>query len=651
MEVTAKYELIGLMAYPIRHSLSPTMQNCALEKMGLPICYMAFEVDNASFPDAIKGLRALKMRGTGVSMPNKQLAIEYVDELDPAAELAGAINTIVNKDGRLIGYNTDGTGHLHGIKETGFDPKGKTMVLVGAGGAATAIGARAAVEGFKEVKLFNRKDEFWEGAHAFAKRVNEKTDCVVTVHDLDDTAAFRAAIDSADVLTNATKVGMKPLHELSVVGDASWLRPGLVVSECVYNPHITKLLTQMLRASAAHQPGILSEIGLGTFVDPRNQGGKLNDITKEDLISLVNLEGKEYLYYKTVAPNVAFIRATTCDSEGYATFEDEVMYLDALVIAEAVHNNGGIVMMQVQKMVKKATLHPKAVRIPGYLVDIVVVDPAQTQLYGGAPVNRFISGDFTLDDSERVKIPLNQRKVVARRALYEMKKGAIGNVGVGIADGIGLVAREEGCDEDFVLTVETGPIGGITTQGVAFGANVNTRAILDMTAQFDFYHGGGLDVCYLSFAEVDQHGNVNVHKFNGKIMGTGGFIDISATSRKIVFCGTLTAGGLKTEVGEGSLRITQEGRVTKFVESLPEITFSGKVALERGLDVRYITERAVFTLKEDGLHLIEVAPGVDIERDVCSKMAFRPIIDENLKTMDPCLFTDAVMGFKLPDGE
>ena len=250
MEVTAKYELIGLMAYPIRHSLSPTMQNCALEKMGLPICYMAFEVDNASFPDAIKGLRALKMRGTGVSMPNKQLAIEYVDELDPAAELAGAINTIVNKDGRLIGYNTDGTGHLHGIKETGFDPKGKTMVLVGAGGAATAIGARAAVEGFKEVKLFNRKDEFWEGAHAFAKRVNEKTDCVVTVHDLDDTAAFRAAIDSADVLTNATKVGMKPLHELSVVGDASWLRPGLVVSECVYRIREGKDGIQVIQISS-----------------------------------------------------------------------------------------------------------------------------------------------------------------------------------------------------------------------------------------------------------------------------------------------------------------------------------------------------------------------------------------------------------------
>ena len=232
-----------------------------------------------------------------------------------------------------------------------------------------------------------------------------------------------------------------------------------------------------------------------------------------------------------------------------------------------------------------------------------------------------------------------------------MKKQAIGNVGVGIADGIGLVAREEGCDEDFVLTVETGPIGGITTQGVAFGANVNTRAILDMTAQFDFYHGGGLDVCYLSFAEVDKEGNVNVHKFNGKIMGTGGFIDISATSKKIVFCGTLTAGGLRTEVGDGKLTITQEGRVTKFVDHLPEITFSGKVALERGLDVRYVTERAVFTLKEDGLHLVEVAPGVDIERDIVAKMGFKPVIDKDLKQMDACIFTDAVMGFKLPDAE
>ena len=409
------------------------------------------------------------------------------------------------------------------------------------------------------------------------------------------------------------------------------------------------VLTQTLRAAAAHQPGIISDIGIGTFVDPRQQGGKLNEVTKEDLIKLVEFENKEYLYYKAIAPDIAFIRATTCDSEGYATFEDEVMYLDALVIAQAVHNNGGIVMMQVQKMVKKATLHPKSVRIPGYLVDIVVVDPDQTQLYGGAPVNRFISGDFTLDDSTKLSLPLNQRKLVARRALFEMRKGAVGNVGVGIADGIGLVAREEGCADDFILTVETGPIGGITSQGIAFGANVNTRAILDMTSQFDFYHGGGLVVCDLSFAEVDQHGNVGVHKFNGKIMGTGGFIDISATSKKIVFCGTLTAGSLKTEITDGKLNIVQEGRVKKFIRELPEITFSGKIALERGLDVRYITERAVFTLKEDGLHLIEIAPGVDLQKDILDKMDFTPVISPELKLMDERLFIDAAMGFVLPE--
>lgn len=395
----------------------------------------------------------------------------------------------------------------------------------------------------------------------------------------------------------------------------------------------------------------MSNIDIGTFVDPCQQGGKLNEVTKDELIKLVEIDNQEYLFYKAIAPNVAFIRATTCDSEGYVSFEDEVMYLDALVIAQAVHNNGGIVMMQVQKMVKKATLHPKSVRIPGYLVDIVVVDSTQTQLYGGAPVSRFISGDFVLDDSAKMAIPLNQRKLVARRALFEMRKGAVGNVGVGIADGIGLVAREEGCADDFVLTVETGPIGGITTQGVAFGANVNTRAILDMTSQFDFYHGGGLDVCYLSFAEIDRHGNVGVHKFNGKIIGTGGFIDISATSKKIIFCGTLTAGSLKTDVGDGKLTIVQEGKVKKFIQEIPEITFSGKIALERGLDVRYITERAVFTLKADSLHLVEIAPGVDLEKDILAQMDFTPVISPDLKLMDTRLFFDDVMGFVLLDAE
>ncbi|EFE7709147.1 quinate/shikimate dehydrogenase [Escherichia coli] len=249
MDVTAKYELIGLMAYPIRHSLSPEMQNQALEKAGLPFTYMAFEVDNDSFPGAIEGLKALKMRGTGVSMPNKQLACEYVDELTPAAKLVGAINTIVNDDGYLRGYNTDGTGHIRAIKESGFDIKGKTMVLLGAGGASTAIGAQGAIEGLKEIKLFNRRDEFFDKALAFAQRVNENTDCVVTVTDLADQQAFAEALASADILTNGTKVGMKPLENESLVNDISLLHPGLLVTECVYNPHMTKLLQQAQQAS------------------------------------------------------------------------------------------------------------------------------------------------------------------------------------------------------------------------------------------------------------------------------------------------------------------------------------------------------------------------------------------------------------------
>lgn len=248
MDVTAKYELIGLMAYPIRHSLSPEMQNKALEKAGLSFTYMAFEVDNDSFPGAIEGLKALKMRGTGVSMPNKQLACEYVDELTPAAKLVGAINTIVNDDGYLRGYNTDGTGHIRAIKESGFDIKGKTMVLLGAGGASTAIGAQGAIEGLKEIKLFNRRDEFFDKALAFAQRVNENTDCVVTVTDLADQQAFAEALASADILTNGTKVGMKPLENESLVNDISLLHPGLLVTECVYNPHMTKLLQQAQQA-------------------------------------------------------------------------------------------------------------------------------------------------------------------------------------------------------------------------------------------------------------------------------------------------------------------------------------------------------------------------------------------------------------------
>ena len=241
MDVTAKYELIGLMAHPARHSLSPMMQNAALEKLGVPMVYMVFEVTNETFADAIKGLKALGMRGTGISMPNKQVACQYVDELDPAAKLVGAINTIVNDDGYLKGYNTDGTGHLWALKEAGFDVAGKKMVLAGAGGAAMAIAAQAAIEGMKEVAIFNSRDAFFERAFDFASRVNEATDCQVGVYDLRDDGNFAYYLAQADFFSNATSAGMKP-DTSNIIRDKSMLHPELVVSDCVYNPRITPLL-------------------------------------------------------------------------------------------------------------------------------------------------------------------------------------------------------------------------------------------------------------------------------------------------------------------------------------------------------------------------------------------------------------------------
>lgn len=405
------------------------------------------------------------------------------------------------------------------------------------------------------------------------------------------------------------------------------------------------VVTQLLRTAAAGQPGILTHVGLGTFADPRQQGGKLNECTKEDLIRIMKVNGREYLFYPVTPIDVAIIRGTTSDTEGYISMEDEIAYLDALALAQAAHNNGGIVIAQVQKLVKARSLHPKSVKIPGFLVDALVVVPEQPQLYSGS-INRFMSGDYIMDSGEVIPLPLNERKVIARRALMEVKQGDVGNVGVGIADGIGVVAREESVSEEFTLTVETGPIGGVSAQGIFFGASVNMQAMLDMPTQFDFYDGGGLDVCFLSFAELDQYGNVNVHKFNGKIMGTGGFVNICQNTKKVIFCGTLTAGGLKVAVEDGKVIIKQEGKFEKMISKVPEITFNGGDAIKRGQEVIYITERAVFKLTEKGMELCEIAPGMDLEKDIVSKMGFTPIVSSDLKEMDHRLFADSPMNIK-----
>ena len=405
------------------------------------------------------------------------------------------------------------------------------------------------------------------------------------------------------------------------------------------------MISQLLRASAAKQPGLLSHVGLGTFIDPRQQGGKLNKSTKEDLIRLMHIDGKEYLFYPTIPIDVAIIRGTTADTDGYISMEDEVTMLDALAMAQATHNNGGLVIAQVQRVVAVNSIHPRQVKIPGYYIDILVEVPDQPQMYS-APVNRFISGDFRKADGNIIQVALDERKVIARRALMELKPNDIGNVGVGIADGIGVIAREEGIEQRFTLTVETGAIGGVTAQGIFFGASINMRALVDMPTQFDFYDGGGLDVCFLSFAELDAKGNINVHKFNGKVVGTGGFVNICQNTKKAVFCGTLKAGGLKTLVEGGVIKILQEGRFCKMVEKVDEITFSAGQALLRGQDVLYITERAVFRLSEEGLILCEIAPGMDVERDVIAHMAFRPLIAPDLKEMDARIFSAEPMGIR-----
>jgi len=381
-------------------------------------------------------------------------------------------------------------------------------------------------------------------------------------------------------------------------------------------------------------------------LDHRQQGGRLNEATREELIQLQVIDGKEWLFYPCIYPDVALIRGTSADTEGYITMEDEVLYTDSFATAMAAHNNGGIVIAQVERVVKAGTLPSKEVKIPGYLVDVIVEVPGQPQLYG-VPTSGFVSGRYTQDFSDDcTTIPLNERKVIARRALMEVAPGYIGNVGVGICDGIGVVAKEEVVSEEFTLTVETGIVGGVSAQGIYFGASVNARAVVDMPAQFDFYDGGGLDISFLSFAEFDQDGNVNVHKFNNKIMGTGGFVDICQNSKKAIFAGTLKAGGLRERVEDGAIHIDQEGRFIKAVEKVPEITFNGREAVARGQEVIFITERAVFRLTEEGVVLTEIAPGVDLERDIVGQMAFRPIISPDLKEMDGRLFREEVMDLK-----
>ena len=406
------------------------------------------------------------------------------------------------------------------------------------------------------------------------------------------------------------------------------------------------VISHLYRDIAAGLPGNVSRVGLGTFVDPRLQGGKVNARTTGDLVSVTELAGQELLFYRLPKPQVAFIRASIADPDGNLSIEREALTQDTLAIAMAVKNSGGIVIAQVEYLCERASLPARQVKVPGILVDCVVQARPQyhMQTYGTG-YHPALSGQMRVPLDALPAMPFDERKIIARRAAFELMPNAVVNLGIGMPEGVADIANEERLLSYMTLTAEPGVVGGVPGSGLNFGSSTNATAQLDMNQQFDFYDGGGLDLAVLGLAECDARGNINVSRFGPKLAGAGGFINITQNSRTVVFIGTFSAGGLKVAVQEGELTILQEGRHRKFVEAIEQVTFSGEYAARLGKRVLYVTERCVFALTPEGLELIEVAPGIDLERDILSQMAFRPIVRQPA-LMDARIFRPEPMGLK-----
>lgn len=397
------------------------------------------------------------------------------------------------------------------------------------------------------------------------------------------------------------------------------------------------VLSQLMREMAAGRPGLVTKTGLHTFVDPRQQGARQSPCTPPGFVEVISLAGEEWLLFKPIPLDVAFLRGTTADEDGNVTMEEEAVLGEMLAMAQATRRAGGIVVVQVKRMARRGTLPGKAVKIPGILVDFVVVDAAQRQTYA-THYDPSYSGELRVPDGDLKSLPFGPRKVMVRRAAMELFPGAICNLGAGVSTGISVIAAEEGLLDAAVLTNEQGIIGGAPITGRDSGGGQNFAAMIEQPAQFDFYDGGGLDLAFLSFAEVDAEGNVNVSRFGDRIIGVGGFINISQNARCVVFSGTLTAGDLDVGWEDGSTVIRREGRHRKFVPKLEQICYNAALGRAWGQVVLFVTERAVFRVGARGLELVEVAPGVDVERDVVAQMGFRPAIAAELRTMDERIF-------------
>jgi propionate CoA-transferase len=403
------------------------------------------------------------------------------------------------------------------------------------------------------------------------------------------------------------------------------------------------VISHLFRDIGAHRAGAITRVGLRTFVDPRQDGGRINKVTKEELVRVMQIDGQEWLFYKAFPITVAFIRGTTSDLAGNITMEHEALILDNLAIATAAKNSGGFVIAQVERAAASGALNPRDVIVPGVMVDCVVIAQPQHhhQTYG-TTYNPAFAGEFKVALDMLAPMTLDERKVIARRAAFELPMGGVVNLGIGMPEGVAAVANEERVLNYLTLTAEPGVIGGVPQSGLDFGAAVNTEAVLHQNQQFDFYDGGGLDMACLGMAEVDSEGHVNVSRFGPKLAGAGGFINITQNARRLVFAGTFTAGGLKTEVKDGKLRIVKEGRSRKFVKKVEQITFNGAFAAENDQPVLYVTERCVFRRSREGMELIEVAPGIDIERDILAHMDFEPVVKKPAE-MEGRIFRDEPM--------